>query len=57
MSKYTLPMFFSSFMVSGITFVFKQLDLTLWHVAVQFSKHHLLEALCSPHCIFLAPLS
>ena len=26
------------------------------HVAVQFSKHHLLKSLSLPHCIFLSPL-
>ena len=29
----------------------------LLHVAVQFSQHHLLKKLSSPHCIFLPPLS
>ena len=29
----------------------------LLHVAVQFSKHHLLKRLSFLHCIFLPPLS
>ena len=32
-------------------------DFILLHVAVQFSQHHLLKKLSSPHCIFLPPLS
>ena len=29
----------------------------LFHVAVQFSQHHLLKGLSFFHCIFLPPLS
>ena len=29
----------------------------LWHVALQFSQHHLLRRLSFPYCIFLAHLS
>ena len=64
-------MFFSkSFIVSGLTFrsilhfefifvygVRKCSSFILLHVTVQFSQHHLLKRLSSPHCIFLSPLS
>ena len=57
-----------SFIVSGLTFrslihfefvfsVRKCSNFILLHVAVQFSQHHLLKKLSSPHCIFLPPLS
>ena len=66
-----LPMFSSkSFIVSGITFrsvmhlefifvygVRKCSNFILLHVAVQFSKHHLLKRLFFPYCVFLPPLS
>ena len=59
-----------SFIISGLTFrslihfefIFVY-DVRTWstfilsHVAVQFSKHHLLKRLSLPHCIFLPPLS
>ena len=32
-------------------------NFSLLHVAVQFSKHHLLKRLSFLHCIFLPPLS
>ena len=32
-------------------------DFILLYVAVQFSQHHLLKRLPSPHCLFLLPLS
>ena len=70
MSKCILPIFSSrSFMVSGPTFkswihlVYfyiwceKKSSLILLHVAVQFSKHHVLKRLSFPHCIFLPHLS
>ena len=71
MSSNDLPMFSSeSFIVSGLTFrslilfefifvydVRKCSNFILLHVAVQFSKHHLLKRLSLPHCIFLPPLS
>ena len=31
-------------------------NFTLWHVAVQFSQHHLLKRLSFLYCIFLFPL-
>ena len=56
--------------VSGLTFRFlinfehtfvygvrKYSNFHLLHVAVKFSKHHLLKRLSFPHCIFLPPLS
>ena len=59
-----------SFIVSGLIFRFlihfefifvygvrKCSNFILSHVAVQFSQHHLLKRLSSPHCIFLPPLS
>ena len=59
-----------SFIVSGLTFrslihfefffvygVRKCSNFILLHVAVQFSRHHLLKRLSFPHCIFLPPLS
>ena len=59
-----------SFIVSGLKFrslihfqfvfvygVRKCSTFILLHVAVQFSKHHLLKRLSLPHCIFLPPLS
>ena len=71
MSLSVLPMFSSeSFIVSGLTlrslihleFIFvygvrKCSNFTPSHVAVQFSKYHLLERLSLPHFIFLPPLS
>ena len=71
MSLCVLPLFSSrSFIVSGLTsrslihleFIFvygvrKCSNFILLHVAVQFSKYHLLERLSLPHCIFLPPLS
>ena len=69
MSLNVLPMFFSkSLRASGLTFrslihfifvygVRKCSNFTLLHVAVQFSQHHLLKRLSSPHCIFLPHLS
>ena len=70
MSSSVLPMFSSrSFIVSGFTlrslihfeFIFvygvsKCSNVILLHVAVQFSKHHLLKGLSLPHCVFLPPL-
>ena len=69
MSSSVLPMF-SSIIVSGLTFrsliyfefifvygVRNCSNFILLHVAVQFSKHHLLKRLSLPHCIFLPPLS
>ena len=60
----------NSFIVSGLTFrslihfefifvydVRKCSKLILFHIAVQFSQHHLLKRLSLPHCIFLPPLS
>ena len=71
MSSSLLPMFFSNcFIVSGLTFrslihfefifaygVRKSSNFILLHVALQFSKHHLLKRLSLPHYIFLPPLS
>ena len=71
MSLSILPMFSSKcFIVSGLTFrsliyfvfillhgVRKGFNFILLHVAVQFSRHHLLKRLSLPHCIFLSPLS
>ena len=64
-----LPMFSSkSFIVSSLKFrslihfiflygVSKCSNVTLLHVAVQFSQHHLLKRLSLPYCIVLPPLS
>ena len=66
-----LPMFSSkNFTVSGLRFkslihfefifvygVRKCSNFILLHLAVQFSRHHLLEGLSLPRCIFLLPLS
>ena len=62
------PFSSKSFIVSGLTFrslihfefifvygVRKCSDFILLHVAVQFSRHHLLKRLSLPHCIFLPP--
>ena len=71
MSSNVLLMFsFKSFIGSGLTFrslihfefifvygVRKCSNFILLHLAVQFSRHHLLEGLSLPHCIFLLPLS
>ena len=71
MSERVWPMFSSkSFIVSGLIsrslihfefiFVFgvrKCSNFILFHVAVQFSQHHLLNKLSFLHCIFLPPLS
>ena len=71
MSKSVLPMFSSkSFIVSGLIFrslihfefifVYGVKDCSnfiLFHVAVQFSQHHLLKRLSFLHCIFLPPFS
>ena len=71
MSESILPMLSSrSFIVSGLTFrslihfefifvyrVRKCSNFILLHVAVQFSKNHLLKRLSLPPCIFLPPLS
>ena len=69
MSSSVLLMFSSkSFIASGLTFrslihfqfvydVKKCYNFILLHVAVQFSKHHLLKRLSLPHCIFLPPFS
>ena len=72
MSSRVWPIFSSksSFIVSGLTFrslihfqfifvygVRKYSHFILFHVAVQFSQHHLLKRLTLPHCIFLPPLS
>ena len=59
-----------SFIVSSLTFrslihfefifvygVRKCSNFILFHVAVQFSQHHLLKGLSFLHCIFLPPLS
>ena len=70
MSKSVLPMFFSrSFLISCLTFrslihfnfifvydVRECSNLILFHVAVQFSQHHVLKKLGFFHCIFLPPL-
>ena len=68
--KECLSMFSSrSFMVSSLTFrssvhfvylcvgVRECSDFILLYVSVQFSQHHLLKRLPSPHCLFLLPLS
>ena len=71
MSESVWPMFSSkSFIVSGLIsrssihleFIFvcgfrECSDFTLFHVAVQFSQHHLLNKLSFLHCIVLLPLS
>ena len=71
MSLSVLPMFSSkSFRVSGLKFrsfihfefIFvyglkKCSNFILLHVAIQFSKHHLMKRLSLSHCIFLPPLS
>ena len=71
MSSSVLPVFSSkSFMVSGLTFrslihfefifvygVRNCSNFILFHVAVQFSQHHLFKRLSLPHCIFFPPLS
>ena len=70
-SKSVLPMFSSrSFIASGLTFrsliyfefifvygVREYSNFILFHVALQFSLHHLLKRLCFLHCIFLFLLS
>ena len=64
-------MFFSkSFILSGLVsrslihfeFIFvygvrECSSFILFHVAVQFSQHHLLKGLSFLHCVFLPPLS
>uniref|UniRef100_A0A8D0MAZ8 Uncharacterized protein n=1 Tax=Sus scrofa TaxID=9823 RepID=A0A8D0MAZ8_PIG len=71
MSESVWPMFSSkSFIVSGLIsrslihleFIFvygvrECSNFILFHVAVQFSQHHLLRRLSFLHCIFLPPLS
>ena len=71
MSESVWPMFSSkSFIVSGLIsrflihlefiFVYGVRECShfiLFHVAVQFSQHHLLNRLSFLHCIFLPPLS
>ena len=71
MSLSVLPIFSSkSFIVSGLAFkslihfeliiaygVRKCSNFILFHVAVQFSQHHLLKRLPLFHCMFLPPLS
>ena len=71
MSESVWPMFSSkNFMVSGVIsrslihfdFIFvygvrECSNFVLFHVAVQFSQHHLLNRLSFLHCIFLPPLS
>ena len=71
MSESVWPMFSSkSFIVSDLIhrslihfeFIFvygvrKCSHFILFHVAVQFSQHHLLNRLSFPRCIFLPPLS
>uniref|UniRef100_A0A8D1EBR5 Uncharacterized protein n=2 Tax=Sus scrofa TaxID=9823 RepID=A0A8D1EBR5_PIG len=71
MSESVWPMFSSkSFIVSGLIsrslihleFIFvygvrECSNFILFHVAVQFSQHHLLRGLSFLHCIFLPPLS
>uniref|UniRef100_A0A8D1K0P5 Uncharacterized protein n=1 Tax=Sus scrofa TaxID=9823 RepID=A0A8D1K0P5_PIG len=71
MSESVWPMFSSkSFIVSGLIFwsliyfefiflygVRECSNFILFHVAVQFSQHHLLNKLSFLHCIFLPPLS
>ena len=70
-SESVWPMFSSkSFIVSGLIsrslihleFIFvygvrECSNFILFHVAVQFSQHHLLKGLSFLHCIFLPPLS
>ena len=70
MSKSALPMFScKSFIISGLRFRFlihfefifmygirECSNFILWHVAVQFSQHHLLEGLSFLHCVFLLSL-
>ena len=70
MSSNVLLMFsFKSFIGSGLTFrslihfefifvygVRKCSNYIVFHVAVQFSQHHLLKRLYLPHCIFVPPL-
>ena len=69
--KSVLPMFSArSFMIPGLAFrslihfefifvygVTKFSSLILLHMAVQFSKYHLLKKLSFLHCILLSPLS
>uniref|UniRef100_A0A5G2QPH8 Uncharacterized protein n=1 Tax=Sus scrofa TaxID=9823 RepID=A0A5G2QPH8_PIG len=71
MSESVWPMFSSkSLIVSGLiprSFIHLELifvygvrkctNFILFHVAVQFSQHHLLNKLSFLHCIFLPPLS
>ena len=71
MSESVWPRFSSqSFIVSGLIsrslirleFIFvygvrECSNFLLFHVAVQFSQHHLLNKLSFLHCIFLPPLS
>ena len=71
MSESVWPMFSSkSFIVSGLIsrslihleFIFvygvrECSNFLPFHVAVQFSQHHLLKKLSFLHCIFLPPLS
>ena len=71
MSESVLPMFSSKiFIVSGLTFrtlihfefifvcgIRKCSNFILFHVAVQFSQHHLLKRPSFLHCIFLLLLS
>ena len=71
MSSNVLLMFsFKSFIGSGLTFrslihfefifvygVRKCSNYIVFHVAVQFSQHHLLKSLSLPHCIFFPLLS
>ena len=71
MSESVLPVFSSScFIVSGLTFrslnpfwvifvysVRECSHFILFHMAVQFSQHHLLKRLPFLYCIFLPPLS
>ena len=71
MSKSVQPMFSSkSFIVPSLTFkslidfefifvyrVREYSNFILFHVAVQFSQHHLLKRLSFLHCISLPPLS
>uniref|UniRef100_A0A8D0UHP0 Uncharacterized protein n=1 Tax=Sus scrofa TaxID=9823 RepID=A0A8D0UHP0_PIG len=71
MSESVWPMFSSrSLIVSGLVsrslihfeFIFvygvrKCSNFILFHVAVKFSQHHLLNRLSFLHCIFLPPLS
>ena len=65
-SSSVLPMFFSKsclrcrplihFQFIFVYGVRKCSNFILLHVAVQFSRHHLLKRLSLPHCIFLPPL-